>query len=62
VLASVASCMAANNVNIGTAIVSPRDAEGVVTSIMSLDKKLDKAVLVKAKALPDVSELHLVHV
>ena len=54
--------MAANNVNIGTAIVSPRDAEGVVTSIMSLDKKLDKAVLVKAKALPDVSELHLVHV
>lgn len=53
--------MASNGVNIGTAIISSRDSDGVVTSIMSLDKKLDKAILVKVKALPDVAEAHLVH-
>lgn len=60
VLASVASCMAGNGVNIGTAIVSTCDTDGVVTSVMSLDKKLDKSILIKAKALPDVAEVHLV--
>jgi D-3-phosphoglycerate dehydrogenase len=61
VLSRVAGTMSENGVNIGNATVSSRDADGVVTSIMSLDKKLPPAVLAKVKASADVSEVHLVY-